>query len=133
MLYSAIVGIIIQYSAKGFSVLIVPMLVSVFLLWIPGLAVGSRRLHDIGLSGWWQLLLLPFLMPAVILTYPESLNEESFWPFIVLAIGFLGMAFLIGAWILKPKLAVNRYGTNPLVSAPKIDISAGSKASDKQE
>ncbi|MCG5238123.1 DUF805 domain-containing protein [Xanthobacter oligotrophicus] len=25
---------------------------------IPQIAVGSRRLHDIGKSGWWQLLLL---------------------------------------------------------------------------
>lgn len=25
---------------------------------LPSLAVGARRLHDIGRSGWWQLLLL---------------------------------------------------------------------------
>ncbi len=28
---------------------------------IPSLAVGSRRLHDIGKSGWWQLLILTIL------------------------------------------------------------------------
>ena len=27
-------------------------------LLLPALAVGSRRLHDIGRSGWWQLLML---------------------------------------------------------------------------
>ena len=27
-------------------------------LLLPALAVGARRLHDIGRSGWWQLLLL---------------------------------------------------------------------------
>jgi uncharacterized membrane protein YhaH (DUF805 family) len=27
-------------------------------LLLPALAVGTRRLHDIGRSGWWQLLLL---------------------------------------------------------------------------
>ncbi|MFC5521309.1 DUF805 domain-containing protein [Polaromonas jejuensis] len=32
-------------------------LVSLALL-LPALAVGTRRLHDIGKSGWWQLLLL---------------------------------------------------------------------------
>lgn len=31
-------------------------------LTLPSLAVGSRRLHDTGLSGWWQLLML---VPAV--------------------------------------------------------------------
>lgn len=28
------------------------------LLILPSLAVGARRLHDIGRTGWWQLLLL---------------------------------------------------------------------------
>jgi uncharacterized membrane protein YhaH (DUF805 family) len=32
-------------------------LVSLGLL-LPALAVGARRLHDIGRSGWWQLLLI---------------------------------------------------------------------------
>lgn len=32
-------------------------LVSLGLL-LPGLAVGTRRLHDIGKSGWWQLIML---------------------------------------------------------------------------
>jgi uncharacterized membrane protein YhaH (DUF805 family) len=27
-------------------------------LLLPALAVGARRLHDIGKSGWWQLLIL---------------------------------------------------------------------------
>ena len=27
-------------------------------LFLPSLAVGTRRLHDSGMSGWWQLLLL---------------------------------------------------------------------------
>ena len=32
-------------------------LVSLGLL-LPALAVGTRRLHDIGKSGWWQLIML---------------------------------------------------------------------------
>ena len=32
-------------------------LVSLALL-LPALAVGTRRLHDIGKSGWWQLIML---------------------------------------------------------------------------
>lgn len=32
-------------------------IVSIALL-LPALAVGARRLHDVGRSGWWQLLTL---------------------------------------------------------------------------
>ena len=33
---------------------------------LPALAVTARRLHDIGISGWWQLLLNPLLVPIII-------------------------------------------------------------------
>jgi uncharacterized membrane protein YhaH (DUF805 family) len=32
--------------------------VVVLVLLLPGLAVGTRRLHDIGKTGWWQLIML---------------------------------------------------------------------------
>ena len=32
--------------------------IAMLLLFLPSLAVGTRRLHDLGMSGWWQLLLL---------------------------------------------------------------------------
>jgi uncharacterized membrane protein YhaH (DUF805 family) len=34
---------------------------------VPSLAVGARRLHDIGRSGWWQLLVLIPLIGAIVL------------------------------------------------------------------
>ena len=36
---------------------VIAALVSLGLL-LPALAVGTRRLHDIGKSGWWQLIML---------------------------------------------------------------------------
>ena len=60
----------------------------VFLL--PMLAVGSRRLHDRGVSGWWQLILLIsccLLIPQLVLIF----------------------AF----WILPSKREPNKYGPVP--------------------
>jgi uncharacterized membrane protein YhaH (DUF805 family) len=43
---------------------------------LPGIAVGTRRLHDIGKSGWWQLLgLIPLLGWAVLLYWAVQPSE----------------------------------------------------------
>lgn len=57
---------------------------------IPGLAVGARRLHDIGRSGWWQLL---YFLPIV--------------GAIVLLIGF----------VLRGNPGDNAFGQDPLASS----------------
>ncbi len=50
---------------------------------IPGLALGSRRLHDIGKSGWWQLL---YVIPVagwilfVVRGSTDSQRENRFGP-----------------------------------------------------
>ncbi len=45
---------------------------------IPGIAVTFRRLHDIGKSGWWLLLLLvPFVGVIVILVFMFLAGEEG--------------------------------------------------------
>lgn len=36
---------------------------------IPSLSVGARRLHDVGRSGWWQLLILIPLLGWAVLLY----------------------------------------------------------------
>jgi uncharacterized membrane protein YhaH (DUF805 family) len=48
---------IIVMVVAGFLGDVVSGIVSIALL-LPALAVGARRLHDIGRSGWWQLLTL---------------------------------------------------------------------------
>jgi len=59
-------------------------LVSLALL-LPALAVGARRLHDIGKSGWWQLLM-------------------------ILGIGFLVLVY----WWVQPTVDdVSSYGSSP--------------------
>jgi uncharacterized membrane protein YhaH (DUF805 family) len=54
-------------------------------LLIPSLAVGSRRLHDIGKSGWFQLIWLIPLVGWILLIY----------------------------WLVQPSGAANEFGTGP--------------------
>ena len=53
---------------------------------IPSLAVGARRLHDIGKSGWWQLIGL---------------------------VPFIGILVLIIFWVMDSNPGDNAYGPNP--------------------
>lgn len=48
-----------------------------FILLIPCLAVGSRRLHDIGRTGWWQLLLLTGIGWILLIYWYAKEGEES--------------------------------------------------------
>jgi uncharacterized membrane protein YhaH (DUF805 family) len=52
----------------------------------PCLALGARRLHDTGRSGWWWLIdLVPFVGPVILLVF----------------------------WVLDSEPGANKYGPNP--------------------
>jgi uncharacterized membrane protein YhaH (DUF805 family) len=60
-----VVGLV--FSILGLDM--IGMLVNLALL-VPSLAVGSRRLHDIGKSGWFQLIwLIPFIGWAIMIYF----------------------------------------------------------------
>ena len=62
---SIVIGILL-------SVLRMPTLSSLYslVILIPSLAVGARRLHDTGRSGWWQLIgLVPLLGLVVLIVF----------------------------------------------------------------
>ena len=60
--------------------------IALLALLVPGLSVSARRLHDIGKSGWWQLLIL---------------------------LPFLGVIVLIYFWARDGQAGQNAYGDNP--------------------
>lgn len=52
---------------------------------LPGIAVATRRLHDVGRSGWWQLLLFIPMIGLLVLLY----------------------------WVVQPSEGDNAYGAAP--------------------
>lgn len=89
-LFSAVVEVAILFVA-GIMFEINESLGSIFgiLYWlfvialvIPHLSVGVRRLHDIGKSGWWFLIVLvPLIGPIwlIVLCCQASVNEDNQW------------------------------------------------------
>ena len=73
-------------------------------LLLPSLAVGARRLHDTGRSGWWQAALY---LPGVL-----ALMGGFF--LVIGLIGMLVMVVLLIIWLVKPGEPVpNAYGSPP--------------------
>lgn len=84
-------------------------------LLVPGLAVGIRRLHDTNRSGWWMLLMLPYLLSMLLAI--GSMSSGSMTGFG--AAGFLGLVGLVGAIVLLIFMVLpgtkgpNTYGPDP--------------------
>lgn len=69
-------------SALGQNIKFFSILGGIFALalLVPSIAVGARRLHDIGKSGWWQLISLIPVVGAIILiiwTVKDSAPGEN--------------------------------------------------------
>lgn len=64
--------------------------IALMALLLPTLSVGARRLHDIGKSGWWQLLIL---LPVV---------------------GFIILLFF---WVRDGQAGQNAHGNNPKLAS----------------
>lgn len=63
---SGLVGGISQEPSMASGLMILPMLYSLA-VFIPSLAVGVRRLHDTGRSGWWLLISLVPVIGIIVL------------------------------------------------------------------
>ena len=70
MLFNVIGTVVVMIILPPTSVGEMGVMVFDIAVLLPGLAVGARRLHDIGKSGWWQLLwLVPFVGPIVVIVW----------------------------------------------------------------
>lgn len=51
------------------------------IIFIPSIAVGSRRLHDINKSGWWQLLIFTIIgiIPLIIWFAKKGYNKKNLY------------------------------------------------------
>ena len=92
--FLAAFGVAVVFQALGLEML--GFLANLALL-LPSLAVGARRLHDMGKSGWFQLV---WLIPLV------------------------GWAIMI-YWLVQPSVAANEYGEGPAASTDIAEMPPG--------
>ena len=75
----SIITLIIDVMILGYSIDDTTPINSIFILIIiiPSIAVGCRRLHDINLSGWWQLLYFTIIGIILIIVWWATQGESK--------------------------------------------------------
>ena len=82
-LWNVIISIVIGFIGGLLGLVALGYLYSV-LIFLPALAVSIRRLHDIGKSGWWYLIvfipLIGFIWLIVLLATEGNAGENQYGP-----------------------------------------------------
>ena len=65
---------ILGYSPESYGPVSIIFSIITFL---PGLAVGARRLHDINKSGWWQLLILTIIGIILLIIWFATVGKNK--------------------------------------------------------
>lgn len=91
-LFNMIVNVVAQTvdAAIGLPILTI---IAFLALIVPGIAVGVRRMHDVGRSGWWLLILLVPLVGFILVIY---------W------------------FVQRGTVGPNEYGSDPYDAAPAV-------------
>lgn len=117
VLFNLIVGFVANMISSLLGSLTLCLIVIVALL-IPSISVTVRRLHDIGKSGWYYLLLVVpiVLMFYLLFTYLFIYDASSsiFYIIGLLEITSFILAIIFIIWLAKDSQpGMNKYGPNP--------------------
>lgn len=77
-LFNLIVSVVLNLVDMALGSMLISSLYSLAIL-LPSLAIGARRLHDTGRSGWWQLIaLIPIIgIIVLIVFYCQDSQDEN--------------------------------------------------------
>lgn len=77
-LVAAIVGVVLSLLAQASTLFVIIYVIWALATLIPGLAVGVRRLHDTGKSGWFMLIaLIPIIGVIVLIVFLATDGSPS--------------------------------------------------------
>jgi uncharacterized membrane protein YhaH (DUF805 family) len=65
---------LLGYSAEDTGAI---SLIFQIIIILPSIAVGARRLHDIGKSGWWQLLILTIIGIILLIVWFATIGSSK--------------------------------------------------------
>lgn len=102
-------GLVLGY---GLESTITPLATAfTLLIVIPSAAVTARRLHDVGMSGWWQLPQFSFYVVYLDALIP-GFSENTF-SLVMMIVGGIYSLWLLFMMIKDSQPETNKYGPNP--------------------
>lgn len=107
-----------QYALMDFSLLDIISNIVSFIFFLVGISLTTRRLHDLGWSGWWQLLFYCGSIPFVLLIMPFAFTQSDSGLLTVIAGAYLvyliAMCLALLILIFKDgQPYANKYGESP--------------------
>lgn len=112
---SAVVMINLIYSLAGTMV---------------GVSLNTRRLHDLGYSGWWQLIfVVPIIGIVIVLLLNNNVADISLGVFFTALLVLFTLALvLVGVLIFKRgQLGDNKYGADPKITPENRPVETENK------
>ena len=124
-----VIGAIFGAIAEPLGMLVMGLFLVIALVeFLAGLSLAVRRLHDVGLSGFWLAYLSPFGLPVVYIAYLLGLDSSCDklvernqkigsswlgWILTILAWGLGASVILFFILLYDGKKGTNEYGPNP--------------------
>jgi len=105
LVYLVLSAIAYMLESEVFQIVLTILSLAVI---IPSLSITTRRLHDVGRSGWWQLS--PYIGMVFSLV---GIFQESKVLMISGAIFMLTLFVILLVFLVKPSEEDNEYGTKP--------------------
>jgi uncharacterized membrane protein YhaH (DUF805 family) len=108
-------GLVGMFATLGIFALVLGLVYLALL--VPNLAVSSRRLHDTGKSGWWQLIYwVPWLLGMVVsfMNMGSPSSGLAGVSLIFSGLQMIGLIVLIVFYVLPGTPGPNQYGPSPM-------------------
>lgn len=109
-------NLVLLVSACLLVLSLLPLVIVMTSISIPGLAIGVRRLHDVGRSGWWMIMPILPLSTSVAMIYYYLQNDSVATIYAVMCLVGLLLSYFPTRWLNSAgHVGSNRYGPDPVI------------------
>lgn len=109
-------NLVLLVSASLLLLSMLPLVIVMTSISIPSLAIGVRRLHDVGRSGWWMVMPILPLSTSVAMIYYYLQNDPVATIYAIMCLVGLLLSYFPTRWLNSAgHIGSNQYGPDPVI------------------